>query len=506
MKTCWSFLVRMSLNLRESLPNNSVPIWKIRVLKSPKLLTPPTNPSFHTSSLPPRAWKIWTGAFAGALFLHGLLFYWLAAFVAPPPQPPSLVVEFLDFPAHSDTTKTNELDTQTESLEKIAEESLEKLDSETSEPEPLPPELEPETPPKMEPEIAETEPPPPQLESQILETAETEIFEKIEQELPDVSLNDLISEEESENLSMALLPKSQKGESLQPSFSQALPLQKQGQAAKGEEKKGALPVLPENNRSAESSSAEKIPPSEPFPEATETLQNSALKAPPERIISPEEDAKNALEEDTFPTVALVVPKNQLPAIGEPQEEGLPPNYFLKNPQKKSQEPQQSVEPADNFSSPLLPKNFLSSVPQGDGGENSATDYPLPQVPLGQQNATGMSYGLSDYNWSYAPYMGRWAKALLYSWSSHPPRDYVTGRVLGGGAVFVLVTLNLKGELTAYEVTRVEGASAMMVTSVLNAIQGASNLPPLPADFQKQELTVHFKFVYPSLYHLLRQRR
>lgn len=211
-------------------------------------------------------------------------------------------------------------------------------------------------------------------------------------------------------------------------------------------------------------------------------------------------------------LAMVVPRNKTQSQLLPQEQhgALPKNYFLKkiSPKKTSQSQQLSFADSSSKMSPtssFFPGSLRSSFPRGTSGAGATSGHPIPQIPIGSQSSSGMAYGLNDYNWPYESYMTRWAKALLYSWSNHPPQDYVTGLVLEGGNVFVLVTLNLKGELTSYEVTRVEQSSELMVTSVLDAIQGASNLPPLPADFKKSELTVHFKFIYPSLYHLLRRR-
>lgn len=493
MKACWSFLVRMSLALVEFLPNNSAPISNIRALKSPKLSTPPANPRFSA----PRAWKVWAGAFGVALLLHGLLFYWLSALVPPPVPSPPLVVEFLDF-SPNPPEEANDLEApQIESAEKVAEEIPENVAPPSFENEPLLPELETDTAPQTEREIAETKPIPPPLEPPIVET-QAEIFEKIEQEPPpDVSLNDLIQEEELEKLSMELRPPSQKSESPPPP---AAPTQKQEEPPKSL----ASQSLQETPQGQAAANAPPIPSEKTFV----AEPSSPEKISPDPIEPPQEARDSLPKAEEFPTVAMVAPKNEFPAPSSPaQKDVLPQNYFLKNPKKQESTAQKPlVEPTKNFSiSSLLPQNF-PALSQGNAGENSAVDSPFPQVPIGQNHSAGMSYGLNDYNWPYEPYMGRWAKALLYSWNNHPPRDYVTGRVLGGGTVFVLVTLDVEGALTSYEVTRVEGASAMMVTSVLNAIQGASNLPPLPADFEKEELTVHFKFIYPSLYHLLRRNR
>ncbi len=208
------------------------------------------------------------------------------------------------------------------------------------------------------------------------------------------------------------------------------------------------------------------------------------------------EKKNKDEEKNTPPENEKIPNPQQ----EPRDSATPPlpeKYFLRStfPQKE--------EPTDLDTTPLRQDTLLPAVPLPLQKHKKL--YPTPNIPIGPQSSHGMLYGLSDYNWPYESYMGRWAKGLLYSWRNHPPPDYISGNVPQGGNVFVQVTLNLKGELIAYEVTDVERASRFMVDSVLDAISGTSNLPPLPNDFKGKELQVHFKFIYPSLYHLFRKK-
>jgi len=126
---------------------------------------------------------------------------------------------------------------------------------------------------------------------------------------------------------------------------------------------------------------------------------------------------------------------------------------------------------------------------------------LPRISVGPSSS--VFYELNDYNWPYESYMRRWARGLLYNWRIDPPLDYIRGQVPDGGNVFVAVTLDLKGKVTTYGVTKVEGATTEMINSVLNAIVGTTNLPPLPPDFKEPELKVQFKFIYPSIYRLSR---
>ncbi|MBF0278663.1 MAG: hypothetical protein HQM13_12765 [SAR324 cluster bacterium] len=189
---------------------------------------------------------------------------------------------------------------------------------------------------------------------------------------------------------------------------------------------------------------------------------------------------------------------------------LPENYFLNPDQDIQNGRQKSALAAEGrlqgtLSNALGTFNSSTLLKQYGTGK-SASSIPPTQIVVGSQNSSGMSYGLNDYNWPYESYMGRWAKALLYSWRNNPPRDYITGRVPSGGNVFVLATLNRKGDLVAYEVTGNENASDLMVTSVLDAVQGATNLPPLPDDLKKGHLEAHFKFIYPSIQQLLKSSK
>lgn len=163
-------------------------------------------------------------------------------------------------------------------------------------------------------------------------------------------------------------------------------------------------------------------------------------------------------------------------------EPLASNYFLK-PVK-----QQNTSPS------LIQPSFTDSSAQK---RNYSAQEGYPLLP-GSPNAPNGAFTLSNYNWPYESYMGRWGKLLMYSWNANPPMDYIQRRIPQGGDVFVLVTISANGTLISYENTHSIDSSGAMIDSVLNAILATSNLPPLPEDYMDDILKVHFRFHYPAL--------
>jgi len=119
----------------------------------------------------------------------------------------------------------------------------------------------------------------------------------------------------------------------------------------------------------------------------------------------------------------------------------------------------------------------------------------------QQGLLGLAgngfFTLSNYQWPYESYMGRWAKHLRYAWNSRPPEDYIQGPQPNGGAVVMQVQLNQLGELESFEMISSNGSSSQMEESVVNAILSVSQLPPLPDTFHDENLIVSFRFIYPA---------
>ncbi len=119
---------------------------------------------------------------------------------------------------------------------------------------------------------------------------------------------------------------------------------------------------------------------------------------------------------------------------------------------------------------------------------------------GQQGLLGLGgdgfFTLSNYQWPYESYMGRWAKHLRYAWNSQPPEDYIQGSQPNGGNVVIQVQLSRLGELESFEIISSFGSSIQMEESVVNAILSVSQLPPLPDTFQDENLIVSFRFIYP----------
>ena len=119
---------------------------------------------------------------------------------------------------------------------------------------------------------------------------------------------------------------------------------------------------------------------------------------------------------------------------------------------------------------------------------------------GSQGLLGLGgdgfFTLSNYQWTYEYYMGRWAKHLRYAWNSQPPDDYIQGSQPHGGNVVIQVQLSRLGELESFELISSFGSSIQMEESVVNAILSVSQLPPLPDTFQDENLMVSFEFIYP----------
>jgi hypothetical protein len=164
--------------------------------------------------------------------------------------------------------------------------------------------------------------------------------------------------------------------------------------------------------------------------------------------------------------------------------------------------------------PQLPADYLraAQVPQAQASTPKLlrealarlTPPPTPSTqqapppPSGNDGPGGGFFTLSRYDWGYESYMGRWAQQLQYAWRNNPPLDYVQGQRPLGGDVFVLVRVSREGFLTTHEVTRRVRSSDEMEHSVLDALLANSQLPPLPDDFDGEELQVHFRFIYPAL--------
>ena len=120
--------------------------------------------------------------------------------------------------------------------------------------------------------------------------------------------------------------------------------------------------------------------------------------------------------------------------------------------------------------------------------------------IGSQGLLGLGsdgfFTLSNYQWPYESYMGRWAKHLRHAWNSQPPEDYIQGSQPNGGNVVIQVQLSRNGELESFELISSFSSSILMEESVVNAILSVSQLPPLPDTFQDENLMVRFRFIYP----------
>ena len=161
--------------------------------------------------------------------------------------------------------------------------------------------------------------------------------------------------------------------------------------------------------------------------------------------------------------------------------------------------------------PILPEGYFlseriidreSSESEGQSGKftNRIGEATANSFGNGSQGLLGLGgdgfFTLSNYQWPYESYMGRWAKHLRYAWNSQPPEDYIQGSQPNGGNVVIQVQLSRLGELESFELISSFGSSTQMEESVVNAILSVSQLPPLPDTFQDENLMVSFRFIYP----------
>ena len=161
--------------------------------------------------------------------------------------------------------------------------------------------------------------------------------------------------------------------------------------------------------------------------------------------------------------------------------------------------------------PILPESYFlseriidraSSESEGQSGKFTKRfeEATANSFGNGSQGLLGLGgdgfFTLSNYQWPYESYMGRWAKHLRYAWNSQPPEDYIQGSQPNGGNVVIQVQLSRLGELESFELISSFGSSTQMEESVVNAILSVSQMPPLPDTFQDENLIVSFRFIYP----------
>ncbi|MGA0886953.1 MAG: TonB C-terminal domain-containing protein [bacterium] len=153
-----------------------------------------------------------------------------------------------------------------------------------------------------------------------------------------------------------------------------------------------------------------------------------------------------------------------------------------------------------LSESIIDRETSESNRQSGEVTNWFEEAPASSISNGQQGLLGLGgdgfFTLSNYQWPYESYMGRWAKHLRYAWNSQPPEDYIQGSQPNGGNVVIQVQLSRLGELESFEIISSFGSSIQMEESVVNAILSVSQLPPLPDTFQDENLIVSFRFIYP----------
>ncbi len=239
---------------------------------------------------------------------------------------------------------------------------------------------------------------------------------------------------------------------------------------------------------------------QPLKTATRQMQSGdpggVMEGP---ALSPSAEAPPTTPEDVSPP-----PRPELP----PAAPAAPPPVVPK-PQV-SEAPKVTAPPTSTGElAPALPPNYLQATPRSEAPvsvdeaiaaltrQTEPTISDVPPPPKGNDGPGAGFFTLNRYDWPYESYMGRWAKHLKYAWRNNPPLDYVQGQRPLGGEVYVLVHVDRQGRLVSQEVTQRLRSSQEMENSVLDALLATAQLPELPADFDGEELVVHFRFIYPA---------
>ncbi|MBC8258338.1 MAG: hypothetical protein H8E38_04925 [SAR324 cluster bacterium] len=109
------------------------------------------------------------------------------------------------------------------------------------------------------------------------------------------------------------------------------------------------------------------------------------------------------------------------------------------------------------------------------------------------------YRLSNYDWDYKNYLGRWSDLVYYHWRNHPPADYLAGTLPEGGEIFIQAIVKRDGLVDSYQVNSLGEVSDNMRVAALEATRLVA-LPPLPEEFPDEQLKIEFRFAHPPLTH------
>ena len=122
---------------------------------------------------------------------------------------------------------------------------------------------------------------------------------------------------------------------------------------------------------------------------------------------------------------------------------------------------------------------------------------LPKIDLHLFN----EYRLSQYDWNYSNFMGRWFRQVRMNLQTYPPSDYWSGEFPQGGRVILQLQLTKDGKIIKHS-TRSEGSVSMMMKEHVERAVFSYELPKLPEHFKHSILSVGFFHDFPPMPHLL----
>ena len=122
---------------------------------------------------------------------------------------------------------------------------------------------------------------------------------------------------------------------------------------------------------------------------------------------------------------------------------------------------------------------------------------LPKIDLHLFN----EYRLSQYDWNYSNFMGRWFRQVRMNLQTYPPSDYWSGDFPQGGRVILQLQVTKDGTIIKHYI-RSEGSVSMMMKEHVERAVFSYELPKLPEHFKHSILSVGFFHDFPPMPHLL----
>ncbi|HEX6201933.1 MAG TPA: energy transducer TonB [Thermoanaerobaculia bacterium] len=180
-----------------------------------------------------------------------------------------------------------------------------------------------------------------------------------------------------------------------------------------------------------------------------------------------------------PAAAAAEPEPEPPAA-EP-EPAMPPPTPAREPERR---PEPRPDPAPSRPSDPRPAPS-SSADSGDSGDSSGEPGDRPGSPLGSPSGTsGLGArlaGVGDPSFTYGYYLDRMLALIERNWRRPPTGDALP-------EVAITFRIHRDGRVGDVEVETSSGVRAFDLAG-LRAVENASPLPPLPAGYRKDSLSV-----------------